>query len=514
MRNISIMKALMCVALLCGGVTSFAEIPVNYDASFIGSLGSKDLAPYYISSNNHGILTQGDNALLRGMAWKPLDTGRRFSYGFGVDFLTGYSNSAVYKRYEAVYYPENLNHNNSQHPARIWLQQLFGEIKYRGVFLTVGMKQHSSKMLNSYLSSGDLVESGNARPIPEVRAGFVDFQNIPFTNGWVQISGEISYGKFTDNDWVKNHYNYYNNHISTGQWYTYKRAYFRTNPDKPFSVTFGAQAAGQFGGTTEWYQNGRVYRTETRSANLGDMFEMFIPRLSDKEGFVAGNHLGSWDLIARYRLKNDDEIKAYFQWPWEDGSGIGKQNGFDGLWGIEYKSANPALVNGAVIEYLDFTNQSGPIHWAPGDYPGTTLTAQATGRDDYYNNAYYNSYSNYGMAIGSPFMRSPIYNLDGYPAFVDNKVRGFHVGISGNILKPLDYRFLASYRKSWGSASIPRLHAVEATSLMLEAGYKVAKVPGLNLKAQVAMDFGKLYGDNFGACVTISYNGLLKIGKK
>ena len=118
------------------------------------------------------------------------------------------------------------------------------------------------------------------------------------------------------------------------------------------------------------------------------------------------------------------------------------------------------------------------------------------------------------MAIGSPFMRSPIYNLDGYPAFVDNKVRGFHVGISGNILKPLDYRFLASYRKSWGSASIPRLHAVEATSLMLEAGYKVAKVPGLNLKAQVAMDFGKLYGDNFGACVTISYNGLLKIGKK
>ena len=120
------MKALMCVALLCGGVTSFAEIPVNYDASFIGSLGSKDLAPYYISSNNHGILTQGDNALLRGMAWKPLDTGRRFSYGFGVDFLTGYSNSIAYSKYNVM--SMSLTDNNNQHPARIWLQQLYGEV--------------------------------------------------------------------------------------------------------------------------------------------------------------------------------------------------------------------------------------------------------------------------------------------------------------------------------------------------------------------------------------------------
>ena len=34
--------------------------------------------------------------------------------------------------------------------------------------------------------------------IPGVEAGFLGFQNIPFTNGWVQIGGAISYGRFTD----------------------------------------------------------------------------------------------------------------------------------------------------------------------------------------------------------------------------------------------------------------------------------------------------------------------------
>ena len=94
--------------------------------------------------------------------------------------------------------------------------------------------------------------------------------------------------------------------------------------------------------------------------------------------------------------------------PWEDGSGIGKLNGFDGLYGIEYSSGNKSIINGAVVEYLDFTNQSGPIHWAPNDFPGTTIKVQATGADDYYNNYAYNGYQYYGMSIGSPFIKSPL----------------------------------------------------------------------------------------------------------
>ncbi len=488
-----------------------AEVPINYETSITGTIGNGDFSPHYISSLNHGIITQSENTLLRLKAWNPLGTSTRFNYGFGVDILTGWGSSVDYLNYDtnaASFIP------HSEKPASIWLQQLYGEIKYRGVFLTAGLKEHGSKMLNNRLTSGDLVESGNSRPIPELRAGFIDFQNIPFTNGWVQIEGEISYGKMTDNAWVRNHYNYYNSHIAQNTWYSYKRAYFRTKPTEPLSVTIGAQAAAQFGGYTEWYVKGDMIRREDRTANLGDMLEMFIPKLSDKEGFVAGNHLGSWDIMARYRLKNNDEIKAYVQWPWEDGSGIGKLNGFDGLWGIEYSKADKSWINGAVIEYFDFTNQSGPIHWASADSPGTTIKDEATGGDEYYNNAFYNPYSHYGMIIGTPVMRSPIYNTDGYAMIVDNLVQGFHVGVTGNISSAIDYRILGGYRKAWGDGRIPRTTAVESTSLMAEVNYNPPSIKGLSFKAQLAFDNGSMLGDNFGSLVTVSYNGLLNIGKK
>lgn len=505
-RNLLAMLAIVVVPLSAGAV-----YPVSYEASVWGNAGSGDFAPYYIASNNHGILSQTNNALLRLGAWRDMDMTKRFSYGYGVSFVTGYGSGTGYERYNPV---TNEFYSHEERPSSAWLQQLYGEIKYRGVFMTVGLKEQTSKMLNTGLSSGDLVESGNARPIPEVRAGFNDFQDIPFTNGWVQIDGEISYGKFTDNNYMRNHYNYYNYHLTTGSWYTYKQAYFRTKPSERFSVTIGAQAAGVFGGTTVTYRHGKLVDSYKHPDKLGEFFEMFIPRNTSEEGFVLGNHLGSWDFMVRYRFKNDDELKGYFQWLWEDGSGIGKLNGYDGLWGIEYKSSRKGIVNGAVVEYLDFTNQSGPMHWDPDDFPGTTITDRAEGGDNYYNNSFYNSYANYGMSIGTPFLRAPIYNCDGYPAFVCTRVRGVHIGLSGNITSPLEYRVLFSYRKGWGTGLVPLTGALDDTSVSVDATYRVPSVSGLSIKAQVALDNGSMYGDNIGGLVTVSYNGIFNFGKR
>ena len=61
------------------------------------------------------------------------------------------------------------------------------------------------------------------------------------------------------------------------------------------------------------------------------------------------------------------------------------------------------------MEWLDFTNESGPIPWEPGDHPGTTLDKWTSGGDNYYNNDMYGSYANYGMAIATPFLRRPSY---------------------------------------------------------------------------------------------------------
>ncbi len=508
MTRLSSLRTALALAGAIATMPLYAEYPIHYEASVSGGGGSGSFAPYHISSLRHGRISARYNALGEVALWRPLDTSSRFSYGFGADIVAGYSSSTAYERYDASAGSWNTH---SVSPSSVWVQQLYGEVKYRGVFLLAGLKEHSSALLNQGLTSGDLIESGNSRPIPEVRIGFHDFQDIPFTRGWLQIQGEIAYGKFTDNGWLKDQYNYYTNHLTLGEWYTYKRCYFRTSPSRPFSVTFGMQAAGEFGGDETIYVRGKVLRTYKYPSDLLTFIKMFIPSKDGGEGFVTGNHLGSWDLKARYRLRNGDRIMAYFSWPWEDGSGIGKLNGWDGLWGVEYKSAAPGWLEGALLEYLDFTNQSGPIHFAPGDHTGTSVTEHVSGADDYYNNNSHRSYANYGMSIGTPALMAPIYNLDGFPAYLANAMRGFHVGVEGHITPALSYRLKAGYRKAWGNGKITLPEPLHLTSAMLEATWQVKGVDGLSVNAQLECDRGNMPCDAFGALVTVKYNGILNL---
>lgn len=474
--------------------------------------GSKQFAPYYVASNRHGQITQSKDAFIRLDAISPMSDSCRWDYGFGASVIGGYASAVDYSQYD---FSTNSVQQFSRHPSWMMLQQLYGEIRYRRVFLEVGLREHNSALLSHILSSGDLVESGNARPIPQVRVGFDRFVDIPFTNGWLQLQGIVSYGKFMDNGWMKDHYNYTNWHINLGGLYTYKRCYFRTNPSQPLSVTFGMQTAGMFGGTTSYYQNGNLVMSHKWSRSLKTFFKMFFPTRGVGSDYYEGNSLGSWDIMARWRLSNGDELHAYLQKPFEDGSGIGWQNGFDGLWGLEYKSANPLkLVNGAVVEYLDFTNQSGPIHWAPGDFPGTDLTSEATGGDMYYNNFMSNAYMNYGMSIGTPFLPSPIYNTDGYMAFVHNRIRGFHSGISGCFTPQFGYRLLGSYRKGWGDGRIPVVNAAHDTSVMLEGHYHPKWMNSIDFKLQLAWDNGNMYKSGLATALTIVYRIMeLKYGQ-
>lgn len=504
MRLISVATAGLLTLL--AGLTARADYSIDYQVDLTAGGGQGEFAPYYISSLNAGRYSGQWNGFLSAGASRSLDLGSRFSYGFGAELMAGYGSGINYGRYDdatATWSDHKIN------PSAVRIQQLYGEVKYRGVFLRAGMKDHASALLNQHLTSGDLIESGNARSVPEVRVGFIDFQDVPFTLGWLQIQGEIAYGIFTDNRWIEDQYNYFNTHISTGEWYNYKRCYFRVAPRERFSVTLGMQAAGEFGGKVWWYERGKVFRYQKRGVKLKSFFKMFLPIEDGTDGYYTGNHLGSWDLNARYRLKNGSELKAYFSWLWEDGSGIGKLNGWDGLWGLEYKAAHKSIVSGAVVEYLDLTNQSGPIHYAPGDFEGTTLTGQATGADDYYNNTSYGPYANYGFTIGTPAVMGILYNTDGYGQFLANRMRGLHVGIEGNITSNLDYRLKAGYRKAWGNGKLTLPQPRHLTSVMAEVTWRVEKIKGLSLNVQAEIDRGNLPANAAGVMLTLRYNGLL-----
>lgn len=510
LRMMSVIMGLLASTAIC----SAAPFEVEYEGGVTVNYGKGELAPYYISAGRGGTITQQYSTLVSAAIRHQTDTTRRFSYGFGAEVWSGYSSSVSYDRYDLA---SGKFYRQPQHPARAWVQQIYGEVKYRSLFATVGAKAPQSPLASADLSSGDLVRSGNARPGTGVSAGFVNFQTIPYTKGWLQISGEIGYERLSDSDWLNNHYNYYNNFITTGYWLNYKQFHLRTRPDQPVVFTLGAQAACQFAGTQRTYENGVLTKTVAMPANFKSFFRSIIPGSGGSnpgdQVYVEGNHLGSWDIILEYTNKRLGKFRAYHQTIWEDGSGIGLQNGFDGLWGLEWRARKKGLVSAAVIEYLDFTNQSGHIHFSEELNRESPINGGATGMDDYYNNYTYNGYQNRGMSIGTPFIKGTIYNTDGYMRYLDNLVRGFHMGVKGYISSVIDYRMLFSYRKAYGTADHPRAKSASATCMLVEVGAQPLWLKGLMLKAQFAFDRGSLLGNNTGGLLSVSYHGNFNIKK-
>lgn len=431
---------------------------------------------------------------------KNINEEKRFSWGFGTEILGGYSSQNDYLKWSTenkdwTYHPVG--------PPAVVLQQLYGEIKYRSVYFSLGMKEHEAALMNPLLSSGDFIESGNARPIPEIRGGLYDFVDIPLTNHWLQIQCQAAYGIMTDYGYMKNQYNYYSYHIGKNTLYNYKFCFFRTNPEQRFMATFGLQSGAFFGGSTDYYDKGEFVERRTYCSDISSFFKILLPVFNNDEDFALGSTLGSWDFYGQYLLNNGDEICAYFQWPFEDGSGLARRNKLDGVWGVEYCKGSPGVVRNVVLELIDYRDQSGPIHYAPGDFDGPTITEQSTGRDDYYNNFYYNSYANYGMSIGSPFIISPLYNLSGFPGFLANRANGVHFGIEGDISGRLHYRWLFGYQRNFGTYDIP-FHSMRTnTSTMLECRYGINDK--FELRGMMAYDGGSLLGNNFGVLVSLKY---------
>lgn len=479
---------------------------VRWEAGFIGAGSTGNWAPYYIGSNSGGRHAMKGTADVYGFIGKEFNSDKRFSWTAGAEVAAGYESSADYERYDA----DVANFVSRQwHPARATVYQLWAGVKYRGVNLWVGMRDHKSLLVDDELSTGDLTLSNNARAVPQAEIGFVDFQNIPFTKGWVQIMGGISYGKFTDNASIKGRYNYWNDHIALGTLFTYKYIYFRTPQDKPFAVTIGAQAAGEFGGTSYYYALGNEFKVVKQKQNLRAFWEMIIPTKRFSDGFVEGNHVGSWNLKANYRFRSGYNLEGYFQWHWDDGSAMAKRNKWDGLWGVTLSMPdNFSIVRKVLVEYIDMRDQSGPIHWAPSDAPGTTITTEASGGDNYYNSSSFNAWANYGLALGSSFPLAPLYNADGFPQFKYTRTQGVHIAAAGKICPTVDWTAKFSYGIAHGNGRIPYPGTLRNASAMLSAQWDASCVlKGFGVGGSVAFDAGSLRGDNFGVLVKAIYTG-------
>lgn len=456
----------ICPVVFLLGTGNICAQELNGFAEYGATVHAGKNTPMWQTNNQHGLSSINNNTYIRGAAFYN-NSFRSWKFEAGIDLAVaaGFTSTFI-------------------------IQQAYADIRYKCLGIQAGSKEINSPLLNQQLSSGGLTWSGNARPIPQVAIGVFDYVHIAPK---VQVKTELSYGWFTDTKYQEKHVGddySYTRKIK----YHHKSFFFRFGqPTGKWLFDIGMSLDAQFGGYKE---RGRD------EGDLGngwkDYWNVLIPQSGGDDApggeqvWYQGNYMGSEHIKLTYKHANFS-ISGYLENYYDDFSGMGKQNGLDGLWGIEFKANQYQAINNIVIEYYQTTNQSGPLHGLDDSIVGKT-----GGADDYYNNDWYPGWTHWGMGMGNPLVASPIYNQNGNLAFQYNRVKAVHLGWSGDIAPEWTYRAKLSFNRTWGTPFKPTIEVLENFSTFAESKYVPSKWQGWSFTASAAFDMGDIYGDNLG----------------
>lgn len=106
------------------------------------------LLPHILCRLSHGKIRQKNAAFTDILVEKGMDYDSRFSWGFGAEMIAGWASTTDYMKYGADNDKWLLN---PQGQPPVWIQQLYAEIKYRSLFMSVGLKEHTPVLLNPEL---------------------------------------------------------------------------------------------------------------------------------------------------------------------------------------------------------------------------------------------------------------------------------------------------------------------------------------------------------------------------
>lgn len=513
-------KVFICLGLLvvvipvCGRAQLVGLIDtVKVKAEFTGTFSANHYSPYWMANNKYGLSCVEDNwAVMRIGAFHDIGGSEANSYN-----------------------PFRLNENNGRKSIKNWqtgwgadfayvsgadarmvVQQLYADVQYKKVRLSIGAKERPSEGLNPLLSSGGMADGINHRPIPQVRIELPDYWNIPGTKGWLALKAHIAYGAFTDNRWQRD-FAAVGSVYSKNSLYHTKAGYLRIgNIEKfPLTLTGGLEMNTQFAGTAynlgvrDDDNTGRFYGGTLRMKhNLRAFWDAFALSGSDatdaQYSNTEGNTVGAWHLSIDYHGEGWG-VRAYAQHMFEDHSQLFWQYGWkDIMWGLEASMPKNPFVSTIVYEYLNSRDQSGPIYH---DHTAT-IHDQVSAADNYYNHAIYGAWQMAGYGLGNALFLSPAYNNDGRITFRHSRIKAHHVGLMGQPTSQLAYRALFSWERSCGTYPNPLINPVEGWTLLLETTWKPRFLQGWGAALSYGHNGGNLFHNSNGLQLTISWNGI------
>lgn len=472
----------------CYAQTDQTRNATTYKAQLFGSAATGSNTPFWMVSNRYGIVPlDANNGYLNAGVFHRQELGKGFRWSAGLDLV-----GAV---------PRDRN---------FYIQQLYVEAGYKCLLLSLGSKERYTSLWDRSLSSGDMVLSPNARPIPEVNISIPEFTTVPFTKGWMQIKGDFAVGKSFDTDYLEKFVNGKQTFTKNVLWH-HKSFYVRiqdTQNDFPLSGTIGVQHWAQWGGTSSDPAIG------VQPHSLKDFLRVVCGKegggdasMSDQIN-VLGNHYGSYDFKLEY-TQPSWKLAAYYQHFFEDKSGMIFVNALDGLWGVQLDLPKFPWLKKVVMEYLVTRNQSGPFHFI--DFDHTIHKGPGGGSDNYYNNGEYTTgVSYFNRGIGSPLILSPEYNTDQELGFKNTRVRDWHFAAEGWISPFVSYRLLLTIMNSWGTHSRPFLNKERGAAGLVDITYRHPRLSGWEFTGSIAADAGAMLSKNAGFGIRITKRGILK----
>jgi hypothetical protein len=481
------------IILICVNI-SFAQTLLSntkYQLETGTHLSTSGITPFWLRSNQYGIVPlQAQFLTFRGSAHKEYDSTKnnrqklkKFGIGYG---FWGVAN--VNKQNYLLLLPE------------AYLKVRYGAFEFYG-----GRKREVIGLVDTTLSSGSYIWSGNALPMPKLQISIPNYTSI-IGHGLISIKGAFAHGWF-DNGLVKNSYlhqkwiygrlgkpnwkiKFYGGFNHQVQWGGY--------PIKPYIETATGKLIDNFGNDFKTYI--KVVTGVSLNANEKGADLTGVPL--NEAWNRAGNHLGSVDIGTEVNLKRYD-LFFYRQSVYEDGSLFFLNNIEDGLIGISIKRKKKKVgITKVCFEYLNITRQGGSTG-------GENTIPQLRGRDNYFNNTTYANGWNYnGLIIGTPLI-TPLNQINNSlidksvftnvpnSYIVNNRVQGYSLLFIGKFQK-IDFSTKLLWTHNLGIYGAPLL--ANQFSFLQQFNYQLHNYTFIN---SFAIDSGKLYLNNLGCYIGI-----------
>ncbi len=474
MNSIKYLFILLTLLLFSESIPIYSQTKYIISASSDYYYSSKEnLQPHYFNSNNWGVLSsfQQSQALIQTGAKYQFIDNRNFKLKAGV--------SAVFKN--------NID-ESFLHEAYLDM------VLFKTIDFSLGKETYSPLSYNDTIMVGGFMRNSNARPIPRAQIGFWNYVPLRFLNNRIAIKGGLSHGILNDDRTSVGKSNSADDLQVHEKW-----AYIKVML-KAFQPYVGLYHGALLGGT----------RPDGTKIPV-DYWSTFFGKGSSKIGGgeatnAAGAHDGFWDFGCYF--DNDlGEFLVYMQKPYADGSGLKLYNfrNHDYKIGTLIKFTHGSFINSINLEIFKTNYQSGsgvpdpiyPAEYDPdqhmfllsditdydefmlrvyGEYQEDGFTKDEvkdylreqnhgkyySGRDDYNNNGtYYNGWTYNKQAMGFPLYHTiwqvnayaPDWQPNGHLAFINNRVKGFHIGMDGTISKKMNYIFKATYSNNFGAYS-------------------------------------------------------------